>query len=199
MVLPWPVPAAAPQTTKTQMKEPMHSQMTERQNSRVRISTCMGTLAAFSRCTTCLLRQSSSFSKSVTMWKSRFALAGSVSHSSAMVRFDRVKTLFTIYCTSRSACFTAGRALYSTTAWELKLKFELQSAESAEHMFIPSSAAPRLAPLTATTHFPNLRSASTSNSARFLRFSFSRAMDSSAMLGLLGSATAALHNNAQLI
>lgn len=44
---PTPAPATAPQTTKTYTKLAIHSEMTDRQNSKVLISTLTGTLEGF--------------------------------------------------------------------------------------------------------------------------------------------------------
>ena len=65
---PTTAPADAPHTINTYMKEAIHSEMTDLQNPRVRISTLIGSFVA--HCEFCLLSffKASSFSKIVMMW-----------------------------------------------------------------------------------------------------------------------------------
>ena len=63
---PFPEPAAAPHTTNTYTKEAKHSQITERQNSKVLTSTCTGNIDVFRALSRQLFLIVSNFSNNVT-------------------------------------------------------------------------------------------------------------------------------------
>lgn len=79
---PTPTPSEAPQTISTYTNEDMHSEITDLQNSRVRISTCTGVLVVHTL--TLSLRKASIFSNKVKMWYSMFWSLDKVTLSSAM-------------------------------------------------------------------------------------------------------------------